>query len=369
MLSMIIAMLSGALIALGAAAIVRDLWRPAGSRVQRKAKATVPPDMTTPLLPARDTSPPVSPVAPVRLPAKAIAPVHPPPGAANGVAAPSTAVTLAGLTHAIDDISTEAEDPGPEGERHPWMESRWHALDTVIAGAVHRVNEALAPVALTIDAAGKPSWSYKNRGFGTHRRIRIENTSTAWLRIELNAARQVLFKLRAHRAEQALVNATTEAVADGLGETTATDAVARCMSAIAQYAAWSVPRAEADRDASAALWTEFAPLAHAALDTANVALAQADIALVPLSTATFDSEVRRFRWPLSVTFGTETIALMYVERDPDAIEISVGGVDRTRIPPGQRRRVDVNGLTPHGLAEQMALAVWPSVTNIRQVPA
>ena len=376
MTSIVIAMISGALIALGAAAIWRDL---AGGR-GRVAGPSRPRGVVKPVPSALPMPQPASakPLLPRAVIAATTVPVDssprqpsPPPLAVAMAPVPftthvPTVNTLQDLTQTIGGIASESDDNGPEYARVPSVETGWSGIALMLDMAVSRVNAVLEPVALGIGAAGVPGWSYKNRGFGVYRRIRLNDPSIAWLRVELTGDRQLSLKLRAHRPEQALMNRAVLVPIDGLSDRAVTDAVALCVKPAAQYAAWTVPKAEVDRDAGAALWAEVEHVANAALMMTNSALNQAGAMLVPLALPAYEPAVHCFRWPLSITVDGARVALMVLQRQAEAIEILVGVADARRRDLGDRRTIAVDGLTPHALAEQMASSAWPAIADASQ---
>ncbi len=384
MTTIIMAMISGALIALGAASIWRDLAR---SRRAKGATSPAPVAATDPVramvvpvagsTPARRALPSQTLLVSGQTPAATLTRLDtspretPPPPLAAGMApvpyraGPPPVGTLQDLTQTIGGIASELDDSGPEFARVPSVEAGWHVIAATVDAAVNRINAVLVPVHLGIGAAGEPGWSYKNRGFGVYRRIRLNEPSIAWMRIELTGDRKLSLKLRAHRQEQALMNDAVHVPADALTDIAVIDAVALCIKPAAQYAAWIAPRADADRDASAALWAEIDGAAQAALQMTNGALRQAGATLVPLARPAFEPATHRFRWPLSVNVDGTTVALMVLERQSEALEISVGVADVARLDLGRRHRLSVDGITPHALAEHMASSAWPSIADAR----
>ena len=393
MTTIIIAMISGALIALGAVSIWRDLTRSRGAKSAAAAQPIAAPAPSRALAaptavaaPQRRASPPANVIASVPVPAARSnrldngldtgldthpREVPPPPLAAAMTpvpyrAAPPPVGTLQDLAQAIGGIASELDDNGPEFARVPSVEAGWHGMAAAVDAAIGRINSVLGPVHLNIGAAGEAGWSYKNRGFGVYRRIRLHDPSIAWMRIELTGDRKLSLKLRAHRQDQALMNEAVQVPIDALSDIGVIDAVALCIKPAAQYAAWIVPQAEADREASAALWAEVDGAAQAALQMTNGALSQAGAALVALAAPAYEPATHRYRWPLSVNVDGTTVALMVLERQTEALEISVGVADVARLDLGRRRRLAVGDLTPHALAEQMASSAWPSIADARQ---
>ena len=104
----------------------------------------------------------------------------------------------------------------------------------------------------------------------------------------------------------------------------------------------------------------------AALKATNGALAQAGARLVPLAPAAWEAELRRHRMTLSVEVNGDDVARMHIERLPHEMEVAVGVREPQLIDLGRRRRVPVEGMTIHTLAELIASCAWPAIARFRE---
>ena len=104
----------------------------------------------------------------------------------------------------------------------------------------------------------------------------------------------------------------------------------------------------------------------AALEATNGALAQAGARLIPLAPAAWEAELRRYRMTLSVEVNGDDVARMHIERHPHEMEVAVGVREPQLIDLGRRRRVPVEGMTIHALAELIASCAWPAIERFRE---
>lgn len=307
------------------------------------------------------------------------APQTPEPDVAAAViaAAPKHAAVTGPAVAALDELKTslaairhEALDDLPESQRQPWVEQRWRDMMPVLADAVDTLNGTTSTVGVTIGAAGEPNWSFKNRGFGTYRRILAGDQSLAWLRLELAPEGRLVCKVRAHKDDQAQVNSRVELPAATLSPRIAVDALARCLKSVSEYAAWHAPdpsvAPEPEPETTGFSWRDVAFTAEAALQATNGALSQAGARLAVLANPAFEPSIDRDRWPLSIEVNGRTVALMHVDRVGELVEVSVGVADRNRLDLGRRQQAAIDDLTPHGLAELMASCAWPSIADAHQ---
>ena len=165
------------------------------------------------------------------------------------------------------------------------LEQRWLVLKPTLAVAIGKVNAVLAPVRLSIGPAGEPTWSYKNAGYGAHRRMLLGEESLGWLRLELTADGRFHAALKAHKDEHAEINASAETVAASLSPVHASDVLSRCLEPAARYAARAGGGIVDERQLSEQAWELVEPLVLAAIKATNGALAQAGARLVPLQGA------------------------------------------------------------------------------------
>jgi|GEM_PF-2199793 len=248
----------------------------------------------------------------------------------------------------------------------PTLEQRWLALQPAIAAGVDKVNAVMAPLRLAIGAAGEPSWSYKHRGYGVHRRLLLGGESLAWLRIELDAEGRLHASLKAHKEERAELNAAAEVPADGLNAARAGELLSRCLEPAARHAAQEHGGRAPDEEASEQAWKGVDAMVTDALKATNGALAQAGARLVALAPAAWDAQQRRHRLALSVEVDGEEVARMHIERLAHEIEVAVGVREAHLAGLGRRRRLPVQGMTIHALAETIAGCAWPAIARFRE---
>jgi hypothetical protein len=256
-----------------------------------------------------------------------------------------------------------AVDPPRQGARLA-LEQQWAILQPAIAAGVERTNALLAPVRLVIGPVGEPSWSYKNRGYGAYRRVLMGGESVAWLRLELFTDGHLRAAVNAHRDDRATVNATADTAAAGLGSDRATELFSECLQPAATYAARKLR--DSDEEASEQAWESVAPLVAAALKATNGALAQAGARLFALGPAAWEIDLRRHRMALSVEVNGDDVARMHIERLPHEMEVAVGVRDPQLATLARRRRIPVDGMTIHALAELIASCAWPAIARFRE---
>jgi hypothetical protein len=367
--SILIAIVSGMLIAFGLVTIWRDrgLKNPNLSRraTNQPPAAQQESDQLADveIVLGRQTTAHITPPPRPDVAATVIGSVAPPAPPING-----------GALHALDElrdslstIQHEAVDDRPEAQRLPWVEQRWLEMSPVLTAAVGTINDTTERVGLVVGAAGDPSWSFKNRGFGTYRRIMAGNKSVAWLRTELSGQGKFICKIRAHKDDQAQVNSRIEVPSATLTEKAATDTLARCLKPVSEYVAWHATHpggAQVEPPVAAGFtWNDVVDTADAALQAANGALAQADARLAVLADPAYEPSIDRDRWPLAVEVHGRTVALMHVDRSGEVMEVAVGVADRSRLDLGRRRQAAIEGLTALELAELMASCAWPSIAD------
>ncbi len=380
-----VGLLSGLMIAAGVILVARDVRR--GRRVPvswqtDKAPATAMVQTPVGSLPAGLGDDPDSEVTIVRhdtvaAPVAMTSPAQVVQAALSHLTTPQTArpaasrsidgTAFADLQAAIAGIRAEAQgvsdDTGIDAPRDPAIE-RWFASVTpALTASVGQINSALAPVKCRVGEFGEIGWSFRNKGYGGYRRVWIEDASVAWLRIELHHDGQLEMRLRAHKDEQAVMNATTALPANRTSSAELVDALSGCLRPVAAYAAWIVPKHAADADAAREAWGEIAPVVQEALELSNGALSEAAARLTPRGQADWDqaAHCQRITFDIEVA-GVET-ALMQIDVAPRTLDVAVGVPDPNLIDLARRQRIDIAGLTSHGLAEAMASCAWPAIAN------
>jgi hypothetical protein len=269
------------------------------------------------------------------------------------------------LRSAITDIGAEAsadhDETLQEGQRWPVLEDRWLTVEPVIEGALAQLNDVLRPVAMEIGPQGETGWSFKNRGFGAYRRVMVTGKSVAWLRCELGGSGQIVLKVRAHAPEQAMLNAGSTIAAEDATPINALEALSKTVRPTAEFAAWLMPKRRADAEAGLDAWAEIQPLTADAFTLASTALRQAGAELLERAPPAWDADTGRQRWLLAVHVGGRERGTLTLDLIKRALEVSADVPGRNEL--ARRQRVDLEGLTPHSLAEAMASCVWPAVAD------
>jgi pyruvate/2-oxoglutarate dehydrogenase complex dihydrolipoamide acyltransferase (E2) component len=347
MTTALILIASGILIGAGIGVIWRDVRRSRRRAfvLQRDVQATVEPEVEI-VISRGDTAVTLS------QPMARAAPAAP---AANGQAGEAA---VAGSAKEL------AEQPVPGGSLS--LEQQWLVLKPILAVAIGSVNGVLAPVKLSIAASGEPAWSYKKTAYGTPRRVMLGEESLGWLRLELTADGRFLATLKAHKDEQAEINGSAETATATLNPAHAGDVLSRCLEPAARYAARAAGVVVDERQASERAWKTVEPLVLAALKATNGALAQAGARLVPLGAPGWTDEVKRHRMALSLEVGGGPAGRMHIERVAHDMEVAVGVGDQRLIEFGRRRRIPVDNMTIHALAELIAACAWPTIAHLRE---
>jgi hypothetical protein len=248
--------------------------------------------------------------------------------------------------------------------RSPDTEAQWDALQPVLAAAVERVNAVLAVAGVEVGAAGEPSRSM-SRGYGVHRRILIGGDSVAWLRLELDADGRLQATVKAHKDDFAAINAGASIPAAGLDLARASDLLSECLKPAASLIVQAAGGSSEERGSQAA-WKAVDPVVAAALQATNGALAQAGARFIPIGAPSWAPEARRHRLTVAIEVFDAEVARMLIERAGEDIEVAVGLPDARLAHLGRRQRIAVSGLTTHGLAELIASCTWPTVAHFRE---
>lgn len=262
--------------------------------------------------------------------------------------------------------ATTPDPDRPHRGAHDPLEQEWTTLQPTISAGVDKVNAVLAPVRLSLSPTGEPSWSYKNRGYGAYRRLLLGGDSVAWLRLELSADGRLHASVKAHKEDRAELNATAHVPIKGLNAASTGELLSQCLRPAATYAARQLVGRDRDEEASEQAWQTVDPLVAAALSATNGALAQTGARLVPLAPAAWEAELRRHRMTLAVEVNGDDVARMHIERHPHEMEVAVGVREPNLIELGRRRRVPVEGMTTHALAELIASCAWPTIARFRE---
>jgi hypothetical protein len=261
---------------------------------------------------------------------------------------------------AIRDTREGGNGRAEESAGRPSLAEQWAALEPILDAGVASVNALLAPEQLVLGASSAPDWSYKQRGYGAYRRLLLGRDSIAWLRLELTAEQKLHASLKAHRDDRAGINATAERTVEGFNPHRATELLLECLRLLAGDAR---QREKLDAIPSEQAWKESGVLGSA-LKATNGALAQAGARIVPL--AHQESEPAR-RISLRVEVDGNDVARMHIERLNHEMEVAVGMREARLTDLARRRRLPLEGMTIHALAELIAGCAWPAIAHYRDV--
>jgi hypothetical protein len=286
---------------------------------------------------------------------------------AADVDAASSGSAFDALVSAVRAIRAEADgetaDDEPEGQRWPSITGRWRALEAMVEGGVERLNSALNPNGLVISSAGDPSWSFRNRGYGTYRRVLLGGKSIAWLRTELTQTGQLVAKVRAHQVEQALVNAQASLPADGVTPNAVVETLAIALRPVAEFAAWSVPRRPSPETAGTQAWSSIDELTREAVAAAGDAFKVSGVRVVAAAAPAWDEVTGRQRWQLTLEHGSQAIGTVEMALAATSLDVTVVATDRLRNSLDRRRRLELAGLTAKSLSDTLAACAWPLIAD------
>ena len=243
-------------------------------------------------------------------------------------------------------------------ERHE-PDRLWGVLEPALDAGVASVNALLAPQRLALGPASAADWSYRRRGYGAYRRLLHGHDSIAWLRLELSVEGRLHASLKAHRDDRAAINAATDAGIEGFNAERAADLLLACLRPAADTA-----RADDGRAAARGQpWQDADGVLGSALKATNGALAQVSARIVPLAQPPEPAHPRRMA--LRVEVDGNDVARMHIERLNHEMEVAVGVPEARHTDHARRRRLPLEGMTIHGLAELIAGCAWPAIAHYR----
>lgn len=257
----------------------------------------------------------------------------------------------------------DLDEPAP---RRPALEKSWAALQPAVEAGVKSVNLVLRGIDVSVGEPGERGWSYKNKGFGSFRRISIGSESVAWLRLEVSADGLLHATVKAHRDRWGHLGAASSKPVEGFDAVRASDLLSECLQPSATFAAQAMQKSGAGTPNGEAARDTPDDVLAAALRAANGALAQARASIVPLGPGGWDDQAQCHRTPFSIQVNGNEVARMHIDRHAHELEVAVGVRDSHLANLGRRRRLPVAGLTIHTLAEVIASCVWPAVARFRE---
>lgn len=239
---------------------------------------------------------------------------------------------------------------------------RWESLQPVFADALRQVNLVLAAAGIEIGPPGSPSRSI-NGGYGANYRLLIAGENAGSLRVQVTVHDQVQARVKSHGRETAAINASSSAPAQALGSGRASDLLSEALKPAAAFALGKPAVADPEQQASGEAWQEVHPIVVLALDAAGGALSQAGSRFVTLEPPSWNAEARRHRMTVGIQVRQSEVARMHIERVASEMEVAVGLPDASLMQLGRRRRLAINGMTTHALAELIASCAWPAISH------
>jgi hypothetical protein len=242
---------------------------------------------------------------------------------------------------------------------------RWEALKPVFGAALRQVNLVLAAARVSVGAPESPTRSIDG-GFGANCRLLIADENVGSLRLQVTIHDQVHARVRAHAREAAAINASSSTPVQGLSAARASDLLSEVLKPTAALAMGVAAGADTERQASAQAWQAIDPIVASALDVANGALAQAGSRFVALGPPAWNEQSRRHRMTVGVRVLQNEVARMHIERIGPEMEVAIGVPDARLANLGRRRRIALQGMTTHALAELIASCAWPAIAYFRE---
>ncbi len=350
MTTILLLLLSGALIGTGVSLIWRDLHnkRRDALVLSRDPKADAEPDVE------------------VSRPAESITLSAPPPTDVRPAPRRSLSTRLLKIARGASVADeTPRDEPmlRPDAARPSATAQQWAVLQPVISAAVEQVNAVLAGAGVAIGTPGDPSWS-DNKAYGSDRRILVGGQSLAWLRLECSAGGRLLATVKAHDDGATEINSDASAPAPGLSIGRISDLLSECLKPATAYAVRT--QGSTEQMASETAWKAVESVVIAALKAGNGALSQAGVSLVPLATPAWDAELRHHRMPVAVQVFGSDIARMHIDQLGQELEVAVGLPDAHLASLGRRERIALEGMTTHALAEMIASCAWPAIARYHE---
>ena len=333
MSTILLLLLSGALIGTGISLIWRDVHRKrrAAFVLQRDAQAEAPPQPDVEITIARPGDGPRS-------------------GTMKAGALPAAPAVAQPIAVALDASA---------------VMQRWESLQSVFSVALRQVNVVLAAACVEVGALGRPSRSI-NGGYGADGRLLIAGENVGSLRLQVTMHDQVHVRVKAHGKEAAAIDASTSAPVRGMSAARASDLLSEVLKPAAAFAMEGAGSTDPERRSSGEAWETVGPIVASALDAANGALAQAGARFVALGPLSWNAGPRRHRMAVSVQVLQSEVARMHFERIGSEMEVAVGVPDARLVSLGRRHRIALQGMTTHALAELIASCAWPAIAHFRE---
>ncbi len=242
---------------------------------------------------------------------------------------------------------------------------RWEAVQPMVGVALRQVNLVLAAARVEVGAPGPPSRSI-NGSYGANCRLLIAEENVGSLRLQVTIHDQVHARVKAHGKDASAINTSASVPVHDMSAARASDLLSEVLKPAAAYALGAAAGDEPEERASRVAWEAVDPIIASALTAANGAMAQAGSRFVAIGPPAWDIEARRHRLTVAIQVMRNEVARMHIERVASEIEVAVGVPDVRLVGLGRRRRIAVQGMTTHALAELIAACAWPAIEHFRE---
>jgi hypothetical protein len=288
------------------------------------------------------------------------------------VATPATPRDVGALAATSTEAARVQRTPGnpatalPSTRGTSILEKQWGDIQPMVVAGVRKVNAVLSLAGLSLSPPGEPCWSYKKEGYGTYQRLMLGNESLARLRLELTQDGKLHAYVKAQASHHADLNGSASTPSANLTAAGTGDLLSACLKPAAAYMAQIAWTGDEGKTADNRSTTPLLDTITAAIEATNGAFAPADARLRPLSAQGWDGRTSRHRVELVVEVAMAEVARMHIERLAHEIEVAVGVREERLINLGRRRRIALEGMTTHALAELIAGCAWPSISYYRE---
>jgi hypothetical protein len=242
---------------------------------------------------------------------------------------------------------------------------RWNAVQPMFGVALRQVNLVLAGARVEVSVPGPPSRSI-NGAYGANCRLLIGDENVGSLRLQVTIHDQVHARVKAHGKEASTVNHSASVPVHDMSAARASDLLSEVLKPAAAFALGASAGEEPQQRASKMAWDAVDPIVASALEAANGAMAQASSQFVAIGPPAWDTEARRHRMTVAIQVMRNEVARMHIERVGSEMEVAVGVPDVRLVGLGCRRRIALQGMTTHALAELIAACAWPAIEHFRE---
>lgn len=263
------------------------------------------------------------------------------------------------------DGQSEAVEPVSAALDSQTVAQRWEAVQPMFGVALRQVNLVLAAARVAVSVPGPPSRSI-NGAYGANCRLLIADENVGSLRLQVTIHDQVHARVKAHGKEASAINLSASVPVHDMSAARASDLLSEVLKPTAAFALGAAASEEPEQRASKMAWEAVDPIVASALEAANGAMAQAGSRFVAIGPPAWDIEARRHRMTVAIQVMRSEVARMHIERVASEMEVAVGVPDVRLVGLGRRRRIALQGMTTHALAELIAACAWPAIEHFRE---